>query len=375
MANSIAVTIHINQPVDWQRKTIDARPHCGYFGAVLLGTCNAKTAVADVKTFLCLFFVSAATAQFAQAQAVNTPSRPSEIRKPDFTISNAVANGGGAIAYAVDERLLAVAFNDAIQIYRIQARDPFEAKLIRTLTSDSPVHAMTLRDSNILVSLSADRNIKTWDTASGRILHRVSLDSGSFTVLTFASSDPPFLATGSFNRVTLWNYVSGELLSDLETTDSSISSLAFTPDGKLLVVGTQKGVVRVLDVATRKFTRTIDLDSPINALSASMRQIVLGYSDGTLAELGIQGQPSTHEISGHNDAVTALAFSPQGERFASGSASGTIKVWDAESLKLLGSLKGSTAAVLSITFAADGQVLVSSAANGIINGWHLAANR
>jgi WD40 repeat protein len=233
---------------------------------------------------------------------------------------------------------------------------------------------MAFRDSNTLVSLSIDRSVKTWDTAPGKMLQRVTLDFGNFSVFTFAPNDQPFLATGSTNRVMLWNYQNGKLLKISETTDSNVSALAFTPDGKLLVIGTHKGVLRVLDIATRKITGTMDLDSPICALSASRKNIVVGYTDGTLAELSIGGKTSTDEVSVHNDAVTAIAFSPLEERFASGSADGTIKIWNAESLKLLVSLKGSAAAIISIAFDPDGQTLVSSTTDGTISGWRLPAN-
>jgi WD40 repeat protein len=232
---------------------------------------------------------------------------------------------------------------------------------------------MAFRDSNTLVSLSTDRSIKTWDTP-GKILHRVTLDFGTFSVFTFAPNEQPFLATGSTDRVMLWNYQNGKLLNVSETTDSNVSALAFTPDGKLLVIGTHKGVVRVLDIATRKITGTMDLDSPICALSASMKNIVVGYTDGTLAELSFGGKTSTAEVSGHNGAVTAIAFSPQGERFASGSSDGTIKIWNAESRKLLVLLKGSAATIFSVAFGADGHTLVSSTTDGTISGWRLRTN-
>lgn len=328
-----------------------------------------------MKCFVCLIAACAASALFVQGQSGRqTSNAPAKvIWKPDFTIPNAGAQRGGVIAYSANGQLLAVGFEKVIRIYDVRRGDKFGAKLTRSLASDSLILAITFR-ANTFISLSADGSVTTWNASSGEMLHHLSLQAGDFSTATFAPGNQPLLAAATGERVMLWNYQSGELLNTSEATDSTVSALAFTPEGKLLVVGTHKGVVRVEDVAARKITRTIDLDSPVCALSASMKYILLGYSDGTLAQLSFGGGTSTHEVSGHNAAVTTIAFSPQGERFASGSTDGMIKLWDADSLKLLASLNGSAAAIFSIVFSADSQTLVSITTNGVINGWSLPIN-
>src|SRR5262249_9512910 len=65
--------------------------------------------------------------------------------------------------------------------------------------------------------------------------------------------------------------------------------LAFAPGGRLLVVGTPRGPIRLWDVATGAWV----------------------------------GQ-----LPGHSHSVTAFAFAPDGKTLASGSADTTILLWD-----------------------------------------------
>ena len=62
---------------------------------------------------------------------------------------------------------------------------------------------------------------------------------------------------------------------------------------------------------------------------------------------------------GHTDAVSSLAFSPDGARFLSGSDDMTIKLWDAASGQLLRTFKGHTSGVRSVAFSPDGTRVIS----------------
>jgi WD40 repeat protein len=160
------------------------------------------------------------------------------------------------------------------------------------------------------------------------------------------------------------------LLHSFEANDSDVAALAFTPDGKLLVIGTTKGVVRVMDVATWKVTRAIDLDTPIYSLAASMSRVAVGYGDGTIALLNLDGeQTSVPEGKKQTERISALAFNANGDRFASASADGTIKIWETEGLKLICSLEGNRGQVRSVVFSPNGYQVTSGGVSGSITCW------
>ena len=64
-----------------------------------------------------------------------------------------------------------------------------------------------------------------------------------------------------------------------------------------------------------------------------------------------------------------MAFSPDGQRLASGSDDSTVKVWDSATGKELFALKGHTAAVTSVAFSPDGQHLASGSSDRTVRIW------
>lgn len=299
-------------------------------------------------------------------------SNPSteDIRKPDITISGVSPKAAGIIAYNPDGRYLAVASDKVIQIYDTRPGNRLTAELTRTLAGHSAqILGLAFTVTNTLVSISLDQTAKIWNIETGKLLHTAELHLGKQSRFAIAPGQSSLAADTSSGRVRLWNYQTGALLKNFEPDDSWASALAFTPDGKSLVIGTEKGVLRVMDVATWIVTRTIDLDSPIQSLAASAEHIVVGYSEGTLAILSFEDQPSVPEVKKQSGAIEALAFNPKGELFASASADHTVKVWDTRTLKLLCSLQGHVAAVVAVVFSPDGQKMASMAADGSVNFW------
>ncbi len=296
---------------------------------------------------------------------------PQDIRKPDLTIPGNDVSGTGVIAYSSNGRFLAVASGEkTIRIYDARPGDRLTAELDKTLTGHAAqILGLCFSDTNTLVSISLDQTAKIWDVESGKLLHTTELNFGKQIRFAIAPGHQSLAADSSFGKARLWNYQTGELLKTFEPNDSWVSALAFTPDGKLLVIGTDNGVVRVLDVATWTVTRSIDLDSPVRSLAASAEHILVGYNDGTVAMLNLGDQPSVPEMRKQTAAINSLAFSPKGEQFASASADRTVKVWDTETRQLLCSQEGHAGSVLSVTFSPNGQKMASIDADGNVNYW------
>ncbi|KZP30866.1 WD40 repeat-like protein [Athelia psychrophila] len=75
-------------------------------------------------------------------------------------------------------------------------------------------------------------------------------------------------------------------------------------------------------------------------------------------------------IEAHTSIVTSVAFSPNGDRIASGSQDKTIRIWDARTGKLVaGPFEGHTGLVISVTFSPGGERVASGSGDKTIRIW------
>ncbi len=193
------------------------------------------------------------------------------------------------------------------------------------------------------------------DTASGRVLRQFrpvrhtwegidadpSPDAGAFS---FSADGSRFaIAWWSFG-VEIWSLQPLRLIKRMDAPQST--SLAFSANGRSLIVGSRDEGIFVFSSETGKVLRKLERESVAGhvntgsvAVSHDGELVAAGPSQRAVSSGDVGRERRIHVwetatgksrflLSGHEQNVTALAFTHDGRWLVSGSVDGTIRYWD-----------------------------------------------
>ncbi len=239
-------------------------------------------------------------------------------------------------------------------------------------------------DGRRIASSSSDRTLKVWDAEKGQEVHTLKGHTKPVRCLAIRRPDGQRIVTGGGGHdrrgnglpgtLTVWDAERGQVLHTLKGHTEPVRCVAFSPDGKRIVSGSEDKTLKVWDAENGKEVRTLKGGpSGVNSVAFSLdgKRIVSEDSDSASARVwdAETGRALLSLKGGHERAVTSVAFSPDGKRIVTGSLDWTLKVWDAQTGKHLLTLKGHTNNVTSVCFSPDGKRIVSGGDDNTLKVW------
>jgi WD40 repeat protein len=252
---------------------------------------------------------------------------------------------------------------------------PAAAQRIWTLTFST--------DGGTLVTGGSGGEVRLWDPMGSSDQAPIVLGEHPQDELrAFAfSRDGRLLASSGDNhsQVKVWDWGERKEIATLQGHRTWIEALAFSQDGRTLVVagahGEQSKQIQLWDLERRQ-VRTI-LDGHVGGVwcvtfSPDGQTLASAGRDGVIKLWDFAKAEVRRQLTGHTSEIYALAFSPDGRKLVSSSRDKTVKIWDTATGQELRCLLGHSREVRAVAFAPDGRSVASGGQDNTLRLWRVA---
>ena len=228
-----------------------------------------------------------------------------------------------ALAFSAKGDVLAVGDTMDIRLWDVAG-----GKLLQTLHGTvGLVESVALSPDGRTV---AGAGMGIWATDTGKLVHEAPAKNPYAGAVVF-SKDGKYLITVGQEATVVWETATGKKVDRLTGAGNRRPCAALSPDGQLLAIGGEDGVVRLWDWAAAKEVRQIcRLALPVHtvAFSRDGKTLACGGNWGTIRLWDVATGKPKETVPGHQEGLTSVVYAPGAARIATTGWDGTVRLWE-----------------------------------------------
>jgi WD40 repeat protein/DNA-binding SARP family transcriptional activator len=283
------------------------------------------------------------------------------------------------LAFSPDDATLYVGASDGLTAWDVGGNQGIVRRLQRPDTG-TPFADLAVPSPNgeAVVSLhssdpsSRGDTIRFRDLSTGRLSDPITSGHDNWAPAWRPPRWEQFATADGDGVVRVWDWRSGQLVTEPKVANGYIGGIAYRGDGRRLVIGERSGRVFEVDADTfQPVGAQVELDDPVREVFTGPDPdlVVVLLSGGSYATVDLTAGRVVERIDLGVD-PTWLAVSPDGARVAVGTSDGRVGLADVESgAWIQPPSEGHKGWVRRVSFAADGSVFASSGDDGQVRLW------
>jgi len=227
-------------------------------------------------------------------------------------------------------------------------------------------------DGKLIAAASADCKAWVFQAESGDRLSSTLLfpQGNAFGVAFFQQGMKVHLAVGGANpnQIKVIDPANGTEIRNFEPFPRAIQTLQMSPQGQLLLAGSQDGTVRLIDPKTGQTLRNQLLDDGFRnlALAGDASWFAIASNDSLVAIRDLDHLTSGKQIPAEIGEIWSMAFWKGNRAVVAGGSRPKLAAFDLGTMASIGSVETPSAPISAVASSRDGQKLAVGLASGAI---------
>jgi len=235
-----------------------------------------------------------------------------------------------------------------------------------------------------IASAGLDGTVQVWNAATGQPILIYRGHTNAVYAISWSPNGRYLASASEDGTVQVWDAATGQRLytygqQSNSASPSPWSTVSWSPDGTRLAIGGPGGAL-VFDALTGKNATTYNAQGTVHDVAWSPGGQYLAIASNSAVQVwNVANKQNVYTFTGDSESAFAVAWSPTGQRVASGSGDGMVSVWDALTGKHLYQYRGHfdlypghtiyNAAVNSLSWSPDGTHIASASGDDTVQVW------
>lgn len=241
------------------------------------------------------------------------------------------------------------------------------------------ISLLYIKAHNYLLIGQIEGGVHVIDLELGQEIKYLKQHKGYIFDLKYLKEKQELIVASGDGSISIWSMVNFNLLYQVQITEGKIRKMDLSEDETLISLALGNGEVCLLK--TTDWTEHMRIKGGASAVNVARFHpnpdfLLLGEKDAHLSKINLLTQNKELDLPAHYWAIYDLVYSPSKLLFATASRDKTVKIWNAEELKVLKRFEGlkdqaHTHSVNVLLWLDFESFLISSGDDGMLKVWQI----